>query len=437
MKIFLFFIYFIFQFFCQCLAKEISLNLDFFKKFNDEYLVKYIYQAVQNNHEIKSVNAKVERYKYEIKKTLSDEFPNFAVNANYLGVHFPTGDDNIFVKKNSFILPFIVNWEADLLLKNKDKIKSKDYIYKAELASEKGLYLSLLSDVASSYINILLYDFLIKKQEDILKNQEKRLGFTDKKFKFGISDLRSLNKEKEDLKNQEEFLGNLIKNQKAMLYNFSTLIGESAANYDEIKRGTIENIEYIENIPDIINSDLIYSRPDMIEAENRLKSAKVDITVARKEFFPNFNIMGLLFFDTAGGNFFNWDSSFAFLLAGAAQDLFSGGRKVANLKIKKAKYKELFEKYKQTDLIAIKEVYNALNLIKQDKNLENKSKEKLDIEKKNLMLSKNKLNQGVISNFDYTSDKINLCQKEQLFASAKTAKLIDYITLYKALGGEL
>ena len=438
MKSFVFVFFAVFQFFLSAFAKPVCVNTDFFKKFDDEYLTKYIYQAIANNHQIKEANSRIDRFRYEIKRTFADEFPQLSANANYLGVHFPTGDNNIFIKRNSFILPFLVNWEVDLLLKNKDKIKSREAVYEAELANQKATYISLLSDVAGAYINILLYDYLIEKQKDILKNKNLNVDFENKKFQFGISDEYSLNKEKQSLKNEVDYFDNLIKNQKTMLYNFSTLIGESAVNFEEIKRGKIEDFDYTESIPEIICSDLIYSRPDVIEAENRLKSAKFDITAAKKDFFPRFNIMALMFFDTAGGgNFFNWNSSFAFLLAGAAQDLFNGGRKIANLKIKKARYKELFERYRQTDLTAIQEISNALNLIKQDKLLENNSKEKLILEKRNKNIAKSKLDKGIISKSDYIDYEINTNQKEQFFANAKAARLIDYITLYKALGGEL
>ena len=132
----------------------------------------------------------------------------------------------------------------------------------------------------------------------------------------------------------------------------------------------------------------------------KLKSAKIDVTVAKKEFFPSFNITGFLTFDTAGGgNFFSWGSSFAYLIAGVSQDIFMGGKKLANLKIKKNKYYELMENYKQIDLNAIKEINDTLNSIKQDTLAENNSKEKLKIESKNFSSAQKKLKRGTISSW--------------------------------------
>ncbi len=426
------------QFLNCAFSSAITPNIDFFKNFNDEFLTLYITKALENNHDLKQTNHKVEQYRLEIKKSFSQELPQLSVAGNYLGAHFPQGDMNFLLSKNSFILPFKTSYEPDFLLKNRDKTKSAKKLYQAQLANQKTAYISLLSDVASAYINILLFDSLIKKQYLILKNSEENFLKNENKYKYGIIDSSELNNIKQELINQKTILENLIKNQKSIIFNFCTLIGESPANSSDIKRNTLENFEYTKVIPETISSDLIYNRPDLIEIENKLKSAKIDIRIAKKEFFPTFAINGFLAFDTAGwGNFFSWESSFAFLLAGLTQDIFTGGKKIANLKIKKARFEELFEMYKQADLNAIKEVNNALNIIKYDKKTEQNAKYEMYLEEKNFKNSDKKLKRGTISKIDFLKSEITLNQKEQLFANSKASRLTSYITLYKALGGQL
>ena len=419
-------------------ANALPINIDFFKCFNDIYLEKYIQEALENNHDLKQVNHKVEQYRYEISSQFSQQLPSLSVSSNYLGASPPKGDSNVFINRNSYILPFRVNYEPDFLLKNRDKTLSKKKLYQASLANEKSAYISLVSDVANTYINILLYDYLIEKQIEIVKDKELNKDFNQNKYNFGTISFIDLNDIFSELNSQKIVLERLIRQQKTNLYNFSVLIGKSAYDSENILRGKLENFEYQKEIPNKINSDLIYSRPDLIEIENMLKSAKIDVRVAKKEFLPSFNVIGLLAFDTAGGgNFFSWDSSFAYLIAGLTQDIFKGGYKIANLKIKKARYMELLEKYLQADLNAIKEINNALNLIKQDTLAQNYSKEQTDLEYKNFLASKRKLNAGTISKIDYLKNKNSLNQKYQLFAYTKANKLNDYFALYKALGGQL
>ena len=173
-------------------------------------------------------------------------------------------------------------------------------------------------------------------------------------------------------------------------------------------------------------------------AQNKLKSANLDIRIAKKDFSPSFNITGALIFDTAGsGNFFSWNSSFAYLIAGLTQDIFKGGAKIANLKIKKAKFEELLEKYKQIDLNAIKEVSNALNLITNDTKTNISLAKQVEYEKERHLANKRKYEKGNVSIIDYIESKNSLLQQEELWANSKATRLIDYITLYKAVGGEL
>ena len=104
---------------------SVFFNLDFFEKFDDEYLTGYIQEALSNNHNLKQSASVVEQYRLEINSQFAGEFPSLSVSSNYLGAHFPSNDIGFFPQKNNFILPFIVSWEPDFLLKTKDKIKSK------------------------------------------------------------------------------------------------------------------------------------------------------------------------------------------------------------------------------------------------------------------------------------------------------------------------
>ena len=420
------------------ISNATNLNIDFFGRFNDICFEEYIKEALNNNHDLKKADYKVQQYRYEISNQFSNELPSLSVSSNYLGASVPAGDTNVLIKRNSYILPFMVRYEPDFLLKNRDKTKSKKSLFKASVANQKATYISLLTDVANAYINILLYDYLIEKQREIVKDKEENRDFNKNKFNFGVISFIDLNDIFSELNSQKIIYDNLVKQQKTTLYKFASLIGRSAYDIENIQRGRLENFEYLEKIPESVSYDLIYNRPDIIEIENKLKSAKIDIRVAKKEFFPTFNITGFLAFDTAGGgNFFNWNSSFAYLVAGLTQDIFKGGAKIANLKIRKARFMELMEEYKQTDLNAIREIINSLNLIKQDKHAEENSKKQVELEKDNYLASKRKLNAGTISKIDYLKNKNSYNQKEQLFAYTRANRLADYFTLYKALGGQL
>lgn len=219
---------------------------------------------------------------------------------------------------------------------------------------------------------------------------------------------------------------------------FAVFLGRSADKTSDIERENITNFEYNGIIPNEMKSDVIFSRPDVKSAETALEKAKIDIRVARKEFLPTFNITGIWAFNTiAPGSFFSWESSLAALLAGATQDIFTGGRKVANLKFQKAKYEEIFEQYKQIDLEAVKEVNTSLCIIKHDMAVEKISKENLSLEFKNLNSADKMLSRGVISKTQYLNSQNQYINKNIELVKAKTQGLVNYYTLYKTAGGKI
>ena len=410
--------------FIPCFAVDKNdLNLEFFTRFNDDYLFQYVNEAIDNNHNAKQATIRVEEFRQGVKLQFANELPSFSVSANYLGIHSPKFNPNLSVSKNAFVLPFMVNYEADILLKNRDKTKSVKKTYEMSKFDEQSVYLALLSDVATVYTNILEYDKLIEEQEKIVDNYNQILDDDNKKLARGVINTTELNNSKANVEQANITLENLLKQREILLMQFAVLIGRSADGANSIERGSIDSFEYNEVIPSEIESDVIFSRPDVKRAEMALEKAKIDIRVARKEFLPRFNITGLWAFNTiAPGSFFSWESSLAALLAGATQDIFTGGRKIANLKLQKTKYEELFEQYRQTDLDAVREVNTSLCIIKHDTEIENKTREKLLIETKNLNNADNMLNRGVISKTQHINSENMYMNRDMDLTKAKTRR---------------
>lgn len=427
-----------FMFAQSCFAVDIQeLNIDFFKNFNDENLNCYIQQALDNNHDLKKAGHVVEQYRQQTKYSLGKELPSLSVSANYLGIKVPELD-NFQLKDNAFILPFMASYEADFLLKNRDKTKAVKKSYEAAQFREKSVYLALLTDVATVYTNILQYDDLIEKQTEVLKNQQEILTRSNKKFERGVINSTELNNAKKMVETSKSNLEKLQKERETAMMQLAVLTGNSSSNIADMKVGDLDNFEYSGNIPEEISSDVIFARPDVKMAEANLEKAKIDVRVAKKEFFPRFNIVGVWAFNTiAPGTFFSWESSLAAILAGATQDIFKGGMKIANLKIQKAKYEELFEDYNQTNLDAVKEVNTALCIIKHDRKIEDNTKSELNYETANFQNARKKLSRGVISDPEYLMEENKLINLQTNYTQAKTQRIVNYFTLYKAVGGQL
>lgn len=413
------------------------INPDFWQRFEDEYLTCYILQAVKNNHEAKSAVYKSEQFRQEVKYSFGNELPSLNVAANYLGIKVPLLD-NFRLKKNSFILPFQFNYEADLFAKNRDKTKSALRLYKAQKYDEKTAYIMLASDVGTTYVNILKFDKTIELQKAYLDNQNEIIKRQREKYKYGVISKTELNDEEKKLTDTRAQLDELIKNRNILLNQLALLIGQSADCACDLARLDFDAFATNLSLPDEICSDLIFDRPDVLSAQSKLASARIDVRVAKKEFFPTFNITGMYVFNTLGpGNFFSWRSTFAALVAGASQDIFTGGKKIANLRMKKARYDELFENYMHSNLNAIKEVNDALVQVKYNKNILNEAALKYKKEENNYQMQENRFKKGTVSYLSVLEEANDLIIARQNYVEKKTAKFVDAISLYKSTGGAL
>ena len=413
------------------------VNMCFWDKFQDEYLNYYITEAIRNNPDARKASWQVEEYRQNVKYSFGQELPSLSVSANYAGIHVPRFD-NFELDQNAFILPFIASYEPDFLLKNRDRTKSVKKAYEAEKYLEKSVYISLASDVATAYVNVILYDKLISYQNEIIKIKQAETERVIKKFQHGIIDRREYNailKEYETAKNNLE---TYEKNRITALTQLAVLAGISADCAKDLKRSDFDSFDYHGKIPAQILSDVIFSRPDVMAAEKNLEKAKIDIRVARKEFLPGFRITGIYAFNTiAPGNFFSWESTLAAVLAGATQDIFKGGQKLANLRIKKAKYEQLFEDYRKTDLNAVKEINDALCIIKTDTEIDKNTINYLNIQKNDFILMQKKFSRGISAYTDILNEQEKLFLAAQNQTQTKAARLVNYFTLYKAVGGQL
>ncbi|MCD7879231.1 MAG: TolC family protein [Candidatus Gastranaerophilales bacterium] len=328
-KIFFLFIFFISAQCSYAITKE-DVNIDFFNRFNDDCLMYYINAAFDNNHDLKQTAAKVEQYRQQTKYSLGNELPSLSVTPSYLGVHVPQFD-NFQLSDNAFALSFIASYEADFLLKNRDKTRSKIKDYEAAQYEEKSVYISLLSDVATIYTNILQYDYLIENQKINVETQKQILSADEKKSKRGVIDSTQLNKSIQNYENSKIRYEQLKKEQETLLTELAVLCAISPDCIDDMQRGKFNLFEYNCKIPNEISSDVIFSRPDVLEAEAKLERAKIDTRVAKKEFFPTINITGIWAFNTISpGTFFSWKSSLAAIMAGATQDIFQGAKNLQN-----------------------------------------------------------------------------------------------------------
>jgi outer membrane protein TolC len=223
-----------------------------------------------------------------------------------------------------------------------------------------------------------------------------------------------------------------------LLNQLAVLIGENPNNSEKLTRTTFEKLNYSGEIPSEISSEVIMQRPDYIRAEKMVEKSGIDVTVARKEFLPTINIGALaLFLSNDFGSLWTTKNMLTAIGGGLNLPLFTGGRRVANLKLKKDTYERVLNNYYQTNLTAIQEINDAMITIKLDEEKLLDTKQQAVLEREDFGYSTNKYYEGTISKLDLTQVKENVLFTDKMLVNDKINCLVNYIGLYKATGSQL
>ena len=77
-----------------------------------------------------------------------------------------------------------------------------------------------------------------------------------------------------------------------------------------IQRTSVEKLEFPFGLNAEISSDLIFNRPDVVQAEYVIKKAAFDVKAAKKAFLPSINLNEMVGFESLkAGRLFNWNST--------------------------------------------------------------------------------------------------------------------------------
>lgn len=313
------------------------VNMNWWGNFNDDLLNGYIEKAVLNNYDLKMATINVEEYYQNVRLQFANELPS-AVGGFGPGVFKAPGMTNT---SSAFGLPIIVQYEADIFLKNHNKTKAVKKLYEGSKLDERAAYISVASAVGSTYFNIINLDKMISLQEQIVNIRQEIYNLMLIRNKEGLTSTADTVKANKALVAGQTDLIELKKNREKMLNQMCVLIGESPENANSIKRNSLDSINYQLAIPSEIPSEIITQRPDYMKAELMVEKAGIDVKVAKKEFLPSINILGGALFNAADiGSLFTTKNMLLGVGGGLVTPLFQGGSLIANLKLKKQLMKE-------------------------------------------------------------------------------------------------
>jgi len=415
--------------------------------FTDPYLIAIIDSALKNNQELNIALREIEIDKNEIQARKGEYLP-FVNLAGVAGVEKTgrytwDGLSEEDLKSNpekgpkyigDFRTGVYASWELDVWKKLRNAKKSAVVKYFSTIEGRNFMVTNIISEIASSYYELLALDnmmSIVQQNIDLQKNALLMVKLEKEAAK--VSQLAVNRFDAQLLHTQNLQYG--IQQQIVETENKINFLAGRISKHVARTNTDLNDIS-VEIVQSGIPSQLLLNRPDIRQAELNLAASKLDVQVARANFYPSFRL-------TAGTGFTAFNPGFIFspesLLYNIAGDAVGP---LINKNGIKAAYKNANEKqfisayeYERTILNSFIEVVNHLSLIDNyKKSYEAKSKE-VEILNQSIDIS-NKL--FISSKADYI--EVLLTQREALdsrmeLIETKLNQLKAKVNIYRSLGG--
>jgi multidrug efflux system outer membrane protein len=189
-------------------------------------------------------------------------------------------------------------------------------------------------------------------------------------------------------------------------------------------------------VPAGLPSALLERRPDILAAEQNLRSANALVGVSVAEFFPKLGLTALLGKVSPEISAFTAGTANAWSIAAtAAGPLFQGGALRAQYRQSQAFWEQTKLEYEQTILGALQEVSNAL--VSREKYAVSRVQFDLGVTayQAAVKLSTERYLAGKASYFEVLEAQQLLFPAENALARAELSQLLALVQLYKSLGG--
>lgn len=400
---------------------------------NDK-LKELIKIALENNRDLKIAILNIESARATYRIEESKYFPTIEAIASNTNSRDITSNNTEISR--TYSTKFGASYELDLFGKTRSLNDSALQNYLATKYAATSTKISLISEVINIWNTLCANTEHLKILEDSINNLKLSYELTQKKFDMGIILIDDVLTAKTSLKEAEVNLFNqrtvIEKNKNTLELLISTTIPKKL-----IPDGFEENEKSLMIIQAGISSKVLFSRPDIIQAEYNLKAKNANIGAARAAFFPSITLTadyGLA--STSLSSLFNGNSQTVWsFIPSINLPIFKGGENKANLDYAKTQQKIALAQYEKTVQSAFKDVSNDLieraNISKQL----NAQEDLVNTAKKSYEVSLNSYKYGLGNYLNVLISQKKFFDSQRALVDTKLSELINRVSLYTSLGG--
>jgi multidrug efflux system outer membrane protein len=409
-------------------------DLPWWEVFADPQLQELIAIALKQNYDLQLATERITAARAQVAITRSSLFPQLYLDGNSTA---GKTENSLQATYHFLAASGDAVFQIDLFGKLRRATESARAQLLATQDARQTVILTLVSDVASDYFNLLQLDLQLQITHDTIKTQEDSVKLTTYRVEHGTATKLDILQAKQTLDTAVATVPDLERQIAQVEDAISILLGHYP---QDVRRGR----PLIEQplppaVPPGLTSALLERRPDIREAEHYLVAANAEMGVAKASFFPQISLTG------SGGGAWGRSSAFTNLLsskmaqwsyeADVSQPVFTGGALRGNFKLAKSQYAQALTSYRQTIQQAFGEVSDALI------GYEKLHKVRVDQEvtvadlQESVRLSIDRYRGGITNYLEVLDGQRALFSAELTLAQARGSEYQSLVQLYRSLGG--
>jgi len=415
-----------------------ATDLKWGKFFVNPQLQKLIGLALANNRDLRvaALNIEKSRAQYQIQR--SDLFPKVDANtsATYQRLAEDFSGTGLPMNLHQYTVGLgMSSYELDLF----GRVRSlKDQALQQFFATgeaRRSVQISLVAEVANNYLTLAADRERLKLAQDTLTSQQISYELIRSRYEAGMSSALDLHQAQTSVDSARVDIARFT-TFVAQDENALNLVVGSPVPADLLPAALSETLTALKDLQPGLPSDVLLSRPDILQAEHLLEGANANIGAARAAFFPRITLVSSVGFgsDDLGGLFAG--GSFIYRVAPQISiPIFQGGANRANLKVSEVDRDIAVARYEKAIQTAFREVADALALRGTINDQVAAQQSLTDATSESYRLSQARYEKGVDSYLNVLDSQRSLYGSQQSLISVRLARLTNLVTLYKVLGG--
>jgi multidrug efflux system outer membrane protein len=400
---------------------------------HDTTLVSLIDIALRQNRDLQRAVARINEYRADVGLARAPQLPSLAINGSEstnqiaLGAFPPVGYRAARVTAD-------VAWELDFWGRIRSDVQAARADLGAQQAGERATALSLVSDVASGYLQLLELDQELAIAERTLSTRKATLDIARQRFAHGLTSELDVKQFEAQVAQPAVTVAQAQRARAQTEHNLNVLLGEAPV---AIPRGT--NLGAAVStliVPDSIPASLLTRRPDVVQAERSYAASVARIGVADAARWPTLSIVGSTG-SQAGvpSNVFGNQTRVYQALVGVSFPLFDHSRLSSVSSAARARAVQARASYESVALNALREANDALVGVRTARDEAVAQATQANALRQALELATVRYEAGLSSYLDLLDAQRSLFGAELASSQAQLAELKAAVQLYKALGG--